>query len=236
MSRLTREREARFERLFAETRADLLAYAVRRARSPEDAADVLSETFLIAWRKLDSLPPGDQGRLWLFGVARNVLRRGATRDQAISTVVDRLAGELRGAAVLFQVPEEQRSPELWAALKRLPESQREVILLAAWEELSPRAIAVVTGTPVNLVRVRLHRARARLKREVAAITENAGDSKSESRAYVRRGWSSAPRTAGSASSVLAGRRGTPSRSQCLPGSHARGAEQARARVPANPEL
>jgi RNA polymerase sigma factor (sigma-70 family) len=173
VSHSTREREARFERLFAETHADLLAYAVRRASSAEDAADVLSETFLIAWRKLDSLPPGDQARLWLFGVARNVLRRGATRDQAISTVVDRLAGELRGAVSLFQLPEEQRSPELWAALKRLPESLREVILLAGWEELSPREIAAVTGAPVNLVRVRLHRARARLKRELAATSEDA---------------------------------------------------------------
>jgi RNA polymerase sigma factor (sigma-70 family) len=180
VSRSTREREARFERLFAETRGDLLAYAVRRAASPEDAADVLGETFLIAWRKLDSLPPGDQARLWLFGVARNVLRRGASRDRAIEAVVERLAGELRGAAALFQLPEEQRSPELWAALKRLPESQREVVLLAAWEELSPREIAAVTGAPVNLVRVRLHRARARLKRELPATPEDAEGSAIES--------------------------------------------------------
>lgn len=200
MSHLTRERETRFEQLFAANRADLLAYALRRTSSPEDAADVLSETFLIAWRQLDSLPPGDQGRLWLFGVARNVLRRGASRDQAIAAVVARLASELRSGAAMFQLPEEQRSPELRAALKRLPESQREVILLAAWEELNPREIAAVTGTPVNLVRVRLHRARARLKRELAAISEAAGDSTSESRPYVRRGWLSAPRTAGSSAS------------------------------------
>ena len=169
MSRLTIERETRFAQLFAANRADLLTYAVRRAASPEDAADVLSETFLIAWRKLDSLPPGDQGRLWLFGVARNVLRRGASRDQAIAAVVERLASELRSGASLLQLQEEQRSPELWAALKRIPESHREVILLAAWEGLNPREIAAVTGTPVNLVRVRLHRARARLKRELASL-------------------------------------------------------------------
>ena len=173
MSDPTRERRARFEQLFVSNRADLLSYALRRTSCTEDAAEVLSETFLIAWRKLDSLPPGNQARLWLFGVARNVLRRGASRDQAISTVVERLAGELRVAAELFQLPEEQGSPELWAALKGLPESQREVILLAGWEELSPREIAAVTGTPVNLVRVRLHRARARLKRELAATPEEA---------------------------------------------------------------
>lgn len=42
---------------------------LRRSKSPEDAADVLVETYLIAWRKLDAVPRGDEARLWLFGVA-----------------------------------------------------------------------------------------------------------------------------------------------------------------------
>ncbi len=166
MTSAAEHREACFGRLFDETRADLLAYALRRARSPEDAADVLSETFLIAWRRLESLPPGDEARLWLFGVARNVLRRDVSRERAIDAVVERLAHELRDAVPTFPRSEQERSPELWVALKALPESQREVILLAAWEQMTPREIAAVTATPVNLVRVRLHRARARLKQEL----------------------------------------------------------------------
>src|SRR5581483_12232500 len=63
-------RESRFEQLVADTSPDLLAFALRRAKSPEDAADVVAETFLIAWRKLDKLPPGAEARLWLFGVAQ----------------------------------------------------------------------------------------------------------------------------------------------------------------------
>lgn len=47
-----------FEQLVRETRSDLLAYALRRAASREDAADVLAETYLIAWRKLEKIPPG----------------------------------------------------------------------------------------------------------------------------------------------------------------------------------
>lgn len=155
--------ESRFERLVADTSTDLLAYAARRTRIPEDAADVVAETFLIAWRKLDRLPPGDEGRLWLFGVARNVLRRGAQKRHSEHAVVRRLAGEL-GAAIAPN--ESEGSPVLRRALARLPAPQREVILLTAWEELSPREIAVVTGAPVNLVRVRLHRARNRLQREL----------------------------------------------------------------------
>lgn len=160
------EREKRFERLFAETRADLLAYALRRAGSPDEAADVLAETFLIAWRKLDSVPAGAEARLWLFGVARNILRRGARRRAAMHDAVQQLALELREAAP--PIEEETRPSRLRAALQALPAPQREVILLTAWEELSPREIAIVTGLPVNLVRVRLHRARRRLRQELSA--------------------------------------------------------------------
>lgn len=156
-------REARFERLVAETNRELLAYALRRTKNPEDAADVVAETLLIAWRKLDKLPPGDEARLWLFGVARNVLRRGASRQHLEHAAVERLAGELREAIAPVET---DGSPALRDALARLPEPQREVLLLAAWEELTPREIAAVTGVPVNLVRVRLHRARARLQREL----------------------------------------------------------------------
>jgi RNA polymerase sigma-70 factor (ECF subfamily) len=156
-------REARFEQLVADTSPDLLAYALRRAKSPEDAADVVAETFLIAWRKLDKLPQGDEARLWLFGVARNVLRRGIGKTRLEHDAVERLGRELREATV----PAESRgAPDLRSALARLPETQREVLLLAAWEELSPREIAAVTGVPVNLVRVRLHRARTRLRHEL----------------------------------------------------------------------
>lgn len=168
MTRPGYERERRFERLFEATRVDILAYSLRRVSSPEEAADVLSETFLIAWRKLDALPRGDEARLWLFGVARNVLRRGATRERALRVGVERLAAELSEAVSPVVPSEEERSPRLRAALEALPEPQREAILLTAWEGLSPREIAAVTHTPVNLVRVRLHRARTRLRRELAA--------------------------------------------------------------------
>jgi RNA polymerase sigma-70 factor (ECF subfamily) len=180
------QREARFARLFNETHADLLSYAMRRAPSPEDAADVLAETFLIAWRKLDSIPPSPESRLWLFGVARNVLRQGASRERALDVVVQRLAQELRRAASTNAPAPDEESPRLRAALKVLPGPQQEVILLTAWEGLSPREISAVTGTPVNLVRVRLHRVRSRLRRELAA-TEGEAPTKEPPNSRLDRG-------------------------------------------------
>ena len=64
---------------------DVLAYALRRAAGPEDAADVVAETFLIAWRRLSDIPAGAEARLWLYGVARHTLanqRRGERRRLA----------------------------------------------------------------------------------------------------------------------------------------------------------
>jgi RNA polymerase sigma factor (sigma-70 family) len=159
---------ADFERLFRDTRSDLLAYIARRSQSAEDAADVLAETYLVAWQKLELIPTGEGARLWLFGVARNLLLKGASRRRSGHALVERLASELRTAYVPHTPLEDERSHTLRAALVALPARQREVVLLAAWEGLTPRQIAVVTAAPVNLVRVRLHRARTRLKRELAA--------------------------------------------------------------------
>jgi RNA polymerase sigma-70 factor (ECF subfamily) len=159
---MTASRE-RFERLYADTRGDLLAYALRRAATPEDAADVLSETYLIAWRKLEKIPPGAEARLWLFGVARNVLLRGAERHRAGDALVERLAREVREAAEPEPPSVDDRARRtVQAALATLSERDREIITLTAWEGLTPREIAAVTGMPTNLVRVRLHRARSRL--------------------------------------------------------------------------
>jgi RNA polymerase sigma-70 factor (ECF subfamily) len=156
---------ADFEQLFRETRTDLLAYIMRRSPSAEDAADVLAETYVIAWRKLDGIPTGERARLWLFGVARNLLLKGASQRRSRQTLVERLVDELRSAHPPHPVDEE-RASALRAALAALPERDRELVMLTAWEGLTPKQIAAVVRTPVNVVRVRLHRARTRLKRDL----------------------------------------------------------------------
>ena len=115
--------------------------------------------------------PGDKARLWLFGVARNVILRGASRERALQTVVDRLARTLREGCATANPAGDERTAVLRRAVMALPEQQREVLLLTAWEGLAPREVAAVTGAPVNLVRVRLHRARSRLKRELTTARQ-----------------------------------------------------------------
>ena len=156
------ERQARFEHLYDQASLQVLGYALRRAGSPEDAADVVSETFLIAWRRLDEVPTGDEARLWLYGVARRVLanqRRGQQRRERLNA---RLRDEV--AVVSARAMAERPAPDstVMAALAGLEETDRELITLVAWEGLDRDQIATMLGCSRATVRVRLHRARHRL--------------------------------------------------------------------------
>jgi RNA polymerase sigma-70 factor (ECF subfamily) len=89
---------ADFHALYAETNADVLAFLLRRCPTPEDAADCLAETYLVAWEKRDGMPGGADARPWLFGVARNIMRRGHERDRRLAATAQSLGEELRSAA------------------------------------------------------------------------------------------------------------------------------------------
>ena len=86
--------EARFERLYAEHGRAVLAYAVRRASNAHDAADVVAEVFLVAWRRLDDVPASDGARLWLYAVARRVLANQQRAESRRRRLAERLRREL----------------------------------------------------------------------------------------------------------------------------------------------
>ena len=157
--------EARFRKLYADHGREILAYALRRVGDPEDAADVLAETFLVAWRRSTDVPAGQEARLWLYGVARRTLanhRRGELRRARLN---ERLRAELVDA-IGDWTPSGDGAGEVVAALGRLDPRDRELLRLTAWEELSPSQAAVVLGLSAVAARSRLHRARRRLRREL----------------------------------------------------------------------
>jgi RNA polymerase sigma-70 factor (ECF subfamily) len=158
------QRQARFEAVYAANHAPILGYALRRTAGPDDAADVLAETFLTAWRRLDELPSGDDARLWLYGVARRVLANYYRGERRRNALADRLKGELAHSYVPPELTGE--SARVATALRALPERDRELLTLAAWEGLDHGQIAVVLGCSRNAVRIRLHRARTRLAAEL----------------------------------------------------------------------
>jgi RNA polymerase sigma-70 factor (ECF subfamily) len=151
----------RFQALHAALGEQLLRYFLRRSVDPSDAADLAAETYLTLWRRIDRLPEDEDGaRAWAFGVARGVLlnhSRGVRRRLA-------LADRLRDA--LLQQEEggtADNRPDLGDALGSLSEDDRELIVLIAWDGLSPAQAAAVLGVEPGAARVRLHRARKRLR-------------------------------------------------------------------------
>jgi len=157
--------EARFTALFDATYQALLGYAVRRVADPEDAADVVAETYLVAWRRLDDVPEGADARPWLFGVARNVLANYYRAGRRRTVLAHRLRETLR--TDLPQLPAAPTAVGL--AMARLGEDDRELLRLVAWEGLAREEIAMVLRVPRATVRVRLHRARRRLLALMAEI-------------------------------------------------------------------
>ncbi|TPG19391.1 RNA polymerase sigma factor [Pedococcus bigeumensis] len=158
--------EERFSALFERTHVALLGYAVRRVADPADAADVVAETFLVAWRRLEDVPVGEQARPWLFGVARRVLANHYRGERRRVALADRLRDSLHEAVQPLEVRE---ATAVERALDRLPDDDRELLRLLAWEELAREEIAVAMGLTRGAVRVRLHRARTKLKQAMEDI-------------------------------------------------------------------
>lgn len=158
-------RRRRFEQVYAAHRAKILAYALRRTADPQDAADILAETFLIAWRKLDDVPPGEEARLWLYGVARRVLANHHRGERRRSALAGDLAGQLRIDLAAHRAPrQEGELAAIAAAFGELSEDDRELLSLVGWEGLDHGEIAAVLGCSRNAVRIRLYRARRRFAR------------------------------------------------------------------------
>lgn len=170
--------EVRFDRLYAEHGRAVLAYALRRTSDAQDAADVVAEVFLVAWRRLDSVPSGEGGRLWLYGVARHTLANQQRSERRRERLAERLRRELP-AALQSMPPPGAETGVVRAALGRLGSEDQEILRLAGWEDLAPGEIATVLGISQVAARSRLHRARRRLR---AALQ---GDAEPEEPSSVR---------------------------------------------------
>jgi RNA polymerase sigma-70 factor (ECF subfamily) len=152
------ERKRRFDALFATNSSDIVAYCGWRSATASDAQDAVAEVFLTAWRRLDELPCGDAVRTWLYATARRVIANQRRSNRRRKALEERLAVE--ASVARSPDPEETLVHE---ALRRLGPADREVLLLAEWEGLSPAQIASVLGCLPVTARGRLHRARRRFR-------------------------------------------------------------------------
>jgi RNA polymerase sigma factor (sigma-70 family) len=162
------ERERRFRGLYEQHYRAVHAYAVRRTGEPDDAADAVADVFTTAWRRLDSVPAAPADLLWLYGVARRVLATQHRSARRRSRLVARIESG-------YGRPPEAPEPDdrLLTALRRLPEREREALMLVLWEDLSHAEAAQVLGCSANAVAIRVHRAKTRLRAALAPAREAA---------------------------------------------------------------
>jgi RNA polymerase sigma-70 factor (ECF subfamily) len=169
-------REKRFTELYERCYGSVYAFAARRV-GRESADEIAAETFLVAWRRSESLPL--EPLPWLYGVARNVILRkrveGVREGRTLAAVANELAVS---PGVEPDVPGDQRLAEAW---QRLNGRDREALALVAWEELSVAEGGRLLGCSAPAFSVRLHRARRRLARLLAAGEQTSSSPLSEVR-------------------------------------------------------
>ncbi len=153
------EPETRFAAVFVHLGL-LVAYARRRGAADPEA--LAAEAMAIAWRRLADVP-ADDARPWLIATTRNLLLAERRRSAAVAP----LGGIDVAAPAELPAPALDLDAELEAALAILPTSEREALLLIAWEDLTPALAARSLGISGAAFRVRLHRARRRLRAALA---------------------------------------------------------------------
>jgi RNA polymerase sigma-70 factor (ECF subfamily) len=154
------DRRRRFEELAAEVTEPVRRFLARRT-DPETADDVLADTLLVLWRRLDDVPAGGEALPWTYAVARNALanaERGARRQR-------RLAYRITMTDPPSEAVPDDPEPDdrVSAVLARMRPDEAELLRLWAWEQLGPVEIATVLDLSPNAVSIRLHRARGRFK-------------------------------------------------------------------------
>ena len=160
-------REERFEAIYRAYERPVYAYLRRRA-DVASARDCAAETFLVAWRRLGDVPDGERTLPWLYGTARRVLsnhRRSRDRfarllQKSSSTALE--APEGPETIVVRRAEDEQ----VLEALRHVRKADRELLMLAFWEEVPRDELAEMHGCTAHAVNQRIHRALRRLARHL----------------------------------------------------------------------
>jgi RNA polymerase sigma factor (sigma-70 family) len=178
-------RLARFEAIYEGRYLEISGY-VRRRVAEQDAADVIAEIFMVAWRRLDRIPSPPEDRLWLFGVARRCVadnRRSRVRRLRLRSRLEQQP--LQPA----QRPDdaEPAHERVRLALEHLRSSDREILQLVLWDELSHSEAATLLGCSVNAFELRYRRARTRL-REALGTPPDAFESIAPAPIATSEGW------------------------------------------------
>lgn len=158
-------------------------FAVRLTNDASRADDLVQETFMKAWRFIDSYQEGTNAKAWLFRICKNAFinefRAKSREPQAVDIDVVRIGGNqgngstLSNLHLLEEISQGQIGDELLAAINSLSPDNRVVVLLE-YEEFSYKEIATILDIPLNTVRTRLFRARKNMGVALADYARSRG--------------------------------------------------------------
>lgn len=166
--------DAAFADLYRRHEQAVTRYMISRCTNPHDVADGVSETFHVALRSAGRYQAAaDTARPWLLGIATRVAMRQQRRAWRAVALTRRLAGRAprytpdEADAILSAIDAARLSSSLETAVRALPDGEREVLELVVHGDLTPAEVALALGITPNAARVRLARARSRLRTGLA---------------------------------------------------------------------
>jgi RNA polymerase sigma-70 factor (ECF subfamily) len=160
---------ARFDQAVQANGADLHAYLARRLGAV-DAGDALGEVYATAWRRRLQLPEdGTEVRMWLFGVAANVVRNAQRGHQRRRSLLDRMRHQA-DVGVDARSDADDLTDAVQAAIARLPPAQAELVRLRHWDGFTLQEAATILGIPASTARSRYAAAREQLRQLLSALT------------------------------------------------------------------
>jgi RNA polymerase sigma-70 factor (ECF subfamily) len=164
-----------FHELFDRHFKTVHRYLARRV-GRDHADDLASETFTVAFtRRATFHTDATDARPWLLGIATNLLMNDRRAEQRSLEAVDRIRAQQ--VPPVAELADDGLDHEVAAALAKLDDDQRDVLLLFAWGQLSYEEIAVALTIPVGTVRSRMSRARTHLRRRLEASVQSEEDPK-----------------------------------------------------------
>lgn len=142
-----------------------LSFAFRYAKNRTEAEDIAQDSMVRAWRKRTTLRNGYARKQWLARIVHNEAMREFARKRPAPVDTIEASHGSDDERVLATV----ERADLHAALERLNMRDRQLVRLRYDEDMTQEAIAHRLGIPLGTVKVRLHRVRAKLRREIGAV-------------------------------------------------------------------
>ncbi len=166
----TGDREA-FRQLYEETARFVYGYALSILKHPEDAEEVMQDTYLAVWEKARQYEPEGKPLAWIFTIARNLCymrlrRKNGERGVSLEGLLLEEPG-LEPGALCRQIEEAPEKQALLQALSFLEEKERQIVLLHDAGGLKHREIAENLGTPLPTVLSKYRRALKKLEKRLA---------------------------------------------------------------------